>query len=157
MKNILITLFLITMPCVIANAQLTKVFQTDSCDCSLGINEPLAGMRFWGNDTGVVCSQGIRAMTAVTLDGGLSWDTTLIDPSVVNDVRSPLFGSNSSFLDANHIWFCNGAAVSHTNNAGKTWSLDSNRDSLGYSAQGIYFVEIKTSDVNFFQPIIKQK
>lgn len=141
MKNILITLFFIAMSCNIASAQWTKVYQTDSCNCSLGIHVPLAGMEFFGNDSGVVCSEGIGAVTAVTLDGGLTWDTSVMDPSIANDVRASSFGSNSSFLDVNHIWFCNGAAVCHTNNAGKTWSLDSNRDSLGYSVQSIYFID----------------
>jgi photosystem II stability/assembly factor-like uncharacterized protein len=140
MKNIAITLFLIAMSCGIANAQWTKVYQTDSCDCSLGIHVPLAGMAFFGNDTGIVCSAGKGAVTAATLDGGLSWDTITIDPSVLDDIGSPLFGSNSSFLDVNHIWFCNGAAVCHTNNAGKTWVVDTNHDSLG-DAKSIYFVD----------------
>jgi photosystem II stability/assembly factor-like uncharacterized protein len=127
----------------VAFSQWTKVYQTDSCDCSLGIHEPLAGMRFFGNDSGVVCSEGNGAMSAVTFDGCLSWDSIPINPTVRQNIYPPPYGqgSNSYFLDVSHIWFCNGAALCHTNNAGKTWVVDSNRDSLGYSAVGIYFID----------------
>ncbi len=142
MKNILITLSLVALSCSIATAQWMKVYQTDSAS---GNREHLAGMGFWGNDSGVVCSEGNNVkngVTAVTLDGGLSWDTTPIDPSVTEDIYPPpLLGSNSSFLDVNHIWFCNGAAVCHTNNGGKTWMVDSNRDSLALAINSIYFVD----------------
>ncbi len=128
--------------CDIANGQWTKIYQTDSCDCILQSGFPLAGMGFFGNDSGVVCSEGIGAVTAVTLDGGLSWDTIPIDPRVTENIYPPPYelGSTSCFLDVNHIWFCNGAAVCHTSDAGKTWVVDSNRDSLAYG-NCIYFVD----------------
>ena len=89
MKTIIITLSLVALSCSIATAQWTKVYQPDSCDCSLGIHYPLAGMEFFGNDSGVVCS---GEETAVTLDGGLTWDTTLIDPNIDVDIQSPFLG-----------------------------------------------------------------
>ncbi len=141
MKNILITLSLVALSCSIATAQWTKVYQTDSCSCILGHSQ-LAGMGFFGNDSGLVCSEGGGGVTAVTLDGGLTWDTSSIDPSAIEDIRPPSYdyGTNSCFLDVNHIWFCNGMAVCHTNNAGKTWMVDTNRDSLEY-AKCICFVD----------------
>jgi photosystem II stability/assembly factor-like uncharacterized protein len=129
------------MPISIANGQWAKVYQTDSCYCSLGIHAPIAGMKFFGNDSGVICSKGLGALTSVTLDGSLTWDTNRIDPSVANDIRDPSLGSNSFFGDVNHIWFCYGAAVCRTNNGGETWIVDSNHDSLGFTAESIYFVD----------------
>ncbi len=142
MKKIVISVALTLIACNIATAQWMKVYQTDSCDCFFQSGFPLAGMGFFGKDSGAVCSEG-SGVTAVTLDGGLSWDTIPIDLSVVENIHPPLYelGSTSCFLDVNHIWFCNGAGVCHTNNAGKTWVVDSNRDSLGFTAQSIYFVD----------------
>ncbi len=140
MKHIVVTFFLMAMSCGIANAQWLKVYQTDSCACPGGYGN-LAGMGFFGIDSGVVCSEGNGAVTSESLNGGLLWDIIPIDPNVANEIRVPFLGPNSSFLDVNHIWFCNGAAVCHTNNAGKTWVVDSNRDSLGYIAHCIYFVD----------------
>jgi photosystem II stability/assembly factor-like uncharacterized protein len=141
MKLSLIILIFIAINCEVACGQWTKVYQTDTCNCILKSRSPLANMGFFGHDSGVVCSEGKEGVTAVTLNGALTWDTTQIDPSVINDISGPYSGYCSSFLDVNHIWFCNGAAVCHTNNSGKTWVVDSNRDTSGGVTNCIYFVD----------------
>jgi photosystem II stability/assembly factor-like uncharacterized protein len=127
MKNIAITLFLIAMSCGIANAQWTKVYQPDSCDC---ISGSLTSMAFFGNDSGVVC----WGQTSITTDGGNRWQANQRNPIVIE-------GPGGAFTDINHIWFNYEAFVYYTSDAGKTWVTDTNNDSLGSSANCIYFID----------------
>jgi photosystem II stability/assembly factor-like uncharacterized protein len=143
MKNILITFFLIAMPCSVASAQWIKVYQTDSCHCSFFTRWPIMGMEFFGNDSGVVCAQS-DGLTALTLNGGETWNTISGNPNVSGSFLDPITGHNYCFLDVNHIWFCNGWTIYHTSNGGGNWELDTNKASIinGYSSvQSICFID----------------
>ena len=139
MKHIVITVILILIACNTASAQWTKVYQTDSCHCSLFTRWPLVGMGFWGSDSGVLCEE-VNGITALTLDGGMSWNAA-DDPNLTINFPKPNFGSNSSFLDINHIWLCNEALVHRTNDGGKSWELDTNKNPDAFIARCIFFVD----------------
>jgi photosystem II stability/assembly factor-like uncharacterized protein len=139
MKYIAITLFLMVMSCTIASAQWTKVYQSDSCDCTHLHASPLAGMAFWGQDSGVVCTAR-DGITSVTLNGGSLWKGSPLQFSV-SPINGSISGRNSCFLDVNHIWFCDGSILCHTSEAGQTWIFDTNKTSLGSTVQCIYFLD----------------
>jgi photosystem II stability/assembly factor-like uncharacterized protein len=115
----------------VAFSQWTKVFQTPYF--SGGFRIPLSGMAFFGHDTGSVCSG--TSETAMTTNGGVTWHDTL---------KSGLSGEfSTTFTDINHIWFCSygNSTDHHTSNGGVSWEVDTNRDSLGYTVESIYFVD----------------
>ncbi len=136
MKHVVFTLFSLLITCDNVNGQWSEVYQTDSCNCPLFPRNLLTGMAFFGRDSGVVCSSGGNVKeTAATFDGGLTWHNKPLDSSVFEAQGA------GSFTDINHIWFCYKGFVYYTNDAGKTWEIDTNRDTLGYTAKCIYFVD----------------
>jgi photosystem II stability/assembly factor-like uncharacterized protein len=139
MKHIVITLALMLTTCDIASAQWTKVYQSDSCHCNHLHDSPLAGMEFFGQDSGVVCT-ALDGITSVTFDGSVNWKGSPLQFSV-SPINSSTSGRNYCFLDVNHIWFCDGSTLCHTSDAGQTWIFDTNKTSLGYSVQCIYFLD----------------
>ncbi len=145
MKQIVITLIFILTTCTIASAQWTKVYQTDSCHCTYFTRWPLEGMEFFGDDSGVICAEG-DGFTALTLNGGTSWDKIYDNPNVSWNFSDLITGRNSYFLDVNHIWFCSNSIMYHTSNGGKDWELDTNQisNAEANTIQSIYFVDSLT-------------
>ncbi len=139
MKHLAVILIFMLATCDIATTQWTKVYQTDSCHCSFFTRWPLVGMGFFDSGGGAVCEEG-SGVSALTLNGGMSWDT-VDDPNLTINFPKSNYGSNSSFLNVNHIWFCNEALVHHTGDGGKNWELNTNKDTDAFLVQCICFVD----------------
>src|ERR1019366_6140826 len=88
MKHTIIAVILMLIACDSTIAQWSKVYQSDSCHCDL-FRWPLAGMEFFGDDSGVVCAEG-DGFTALTMNGGTSWDKIYDNPDVSWNLSDPI-------------------------------------------------------------------
>ncbi len=131
MKTYFLSLLFLFLTLSDAQSQWTQVYQTDSCNCSLG-RWPIRGMAFFGSDSGVVFD---NFLLSTTIDGGTTWKRNLLDRSISNQCCL----KEMAFTDINHVWFNFSQFVYHSSDAGLHWEKDSIADELGYSITSLYF------------------